>query len=58
MISEECDLDRFIEGIKDLTYHEFLTFTLKEGYASDDVLTHKHGLVPPDLPGPSEQSGQ
>ncbi len=41
MISEEYDLDQFIEGIKDLTYHEVLTFTLKEGYASDDILVHK-----------------
>jgi len=41
MISKEYDLDRFIEEIKDQTYHEVLTFTLTEGYASDDVLVHK-----------------
>jgi hypothetical protein len=41
MISEECDLDRFIDAIKDLTYHEVLTSTLKEGYATDDLLVHK-----------------
>ncbi len=41
MISEECHLDRFIEAIKDLTYHEVLTFTLKEGYAADDLIVRK-----------------
>ncbi len=41
MISEECNLDRFIDAIKDLTYHEVLTSTLKEGYATDDFLVHK-----------------
>jgi len=41
MISEECDLDRFIDAIKDLAYHEVLTSTLKEGYATDDLLVHK-----------------
>ncbi len=41
MISEECDLDRFIDAIKDLTYHEVLTSILKEGYATDDLLVHK-----------------
>ena len=41
MISEDCDLDMFIEAIKDLTYHEVLTLTLKEGYATDDLLAHK-----------------
>lgn len=40
MISESCDLDGFIEAIKDLTYHEVLTSTLKEGYATDDLLVH------------------
>lgn len=38
MISEECDLERFIDAIKDLTYHEVLTLTLKEGYAADDLI--------------------
>ena len=41
MISEDCDLDSFIDAIKDLTYHEVLTSTLKEGYATDDLLVHK-----------------
>ncbi len=41
MISEECDLDSFIDAIKDLAYHEVLTSTLKEGYATDDLLVHK-----------------
>jgi hypothetical protein len=41
MISEEGDLDRFIDAIEDLTYHEVLTFTLKEGYAADDLIVHK-----------------
>ena len=41
MISEDCDLDRFIDTIKDLNYHEVLTLTLKEGYATDDLLIHK-----------------
>ncbi|HII07860.1 MAG TPA: hypothetical protein HA349_11280 [Methanotrichaceae archaeon] len=41
MISEECDLDSFIDSIGDLTYHEVLTITLKEGYATDDLLVHK-----------------
>ncbi|KQC15227.1 MAG: hypothetical protein APR56_02530 [Methanosaeta sp. SDB] len=40
MISEECNLDSFIDAIKDLTYHEVLTFTLKEGYTTDDLLVH------------------
>ncbi len=41
MISEECDLESFIDAIKDLTYHEVLTITLKEGYATDDLIVHK-----------------
>jgi len=41
MISKECDLDTFIDAIKDLIYHEVLTITLKEGYAADDLLVHK-----------------
>ncbi len=41
MISEEGDLDSFIDAIKDLTYHEVLTFTLREGYAADDHIVHK-----------------
>ena len=41
MISESCDLDSFIEAIIELTYHEVLTSTLKEGYATDDLLVHK-----------------
>ena len=41
MISESCDLDSFIDAIKDLTYHEVLTTTLKVGYATDDLLVHK-----------------
>jgi hypothetical protein len=41
MISEECDLDSFIDAIKDLAYHEVLTFTLKEGYAADDLIVHQ-----------------
>jgi hypothetical protein len=41
MISEEGDLDRFIDAIEDLTYHEVLTSTLKEGYAADDLIAHK-----------------
>lgn len=41
MISEECNLDRFIDAIEDLTYHEVLTTILKEGYAADDHIVHK-----------------
>ena len=41
MISEDCDLDRFIDTIKDLNYHEVLTLTLKEGYATDDLIVHQ-----------------
>jgi len=41
MISEDCDLDRFIEAIEDLPYHDLLIFTLKEGYAADDLIVHK-----------------
>ncbi|KQC14376.1 MAG: hypothetical protein APR56_03870 [Methanosaeta sp. SDB] len=41
MISEECDLDRFIDAIEDLTYHDVLTLTLKEGYAADDLIVHR-----------------
>jgi hypothetical protein len=41
MISEECDLDQFIEAITDMYYPEFYISILKEGYASDDVLVHK-----------------
>ncbi len=41
MISEDCDLDSFISAVKDLTYHEVLTSTLKEGYATDDLIVHK-----------------
>ena len=48
MISEECDLDSFIDAIKDLAYHEVLTYTLKEGYATDDLLVHKKRDGGPD----------
>jgi len=41
MISEDCDLDRFIESIEGLPYHDLLIFTLKEGYAADDLLVHR-----------------
>jgi hypothetical protein len=41
MISESCDLDGFIEAIKDLTYHEVLTSILKEGYEADDLFVSK-----------------
>jgi len=41
MISKKCDLDEFIEAVKDKPYHEFLTLTLKEGYASDDILVRE-----------------
>ncbi|HRW82716.1 MAG TPA: hypothetical protein P5049_04585 [Methanothrix sp.] len=41
MISEDCDLDSFISAVKDLTYHEVLTSTLKEGYGTDDLIVHK-----------------
>ena len=41
MISEDCDLDSFIDAIEDLAYHEVLTVTLKEGYATDDLIVHK-----------------
>lgn len=58
MISEECDLDRFIDAIEDLTYHEILTFTLKEGYAADDLIAHKKrdGAADEVLEGISEYS--
>jgi hypothetical protein len=56
MISEECDLDRFIDAIKDLTYHEILTLTLKEGYAADDliVLRKRGGAADEELERISE----
>lgn len=41
MISESCDLDGFIEAIKDLTYHEVLSSILKEGYEADDLFVSK-----------------
>jgi hypothetical protein len=41
MISEDGDLDRFIDAIEDLTYHEVLTTTLKEGYEADDLIVHR-----------------
>ena len=41
MISESCDLDGFIESIKDLRYHEVLTSILKEGYEADDLLVSR-----------------
>lgn len=41
MISEECDLDQFIDAIKDMSYHEFYIAILKEGYATDNVLIYK-----------------
>lgn len=41
MISEDCDLDSFIEAIVDLTYHEVLTSILREGYESNDLLVHE-----------------
>lgn len=41
MISEDCDLDRFIDEIEGLPYHDLLVSTLKEGYATDDLLVHK-----------------
>ncbi|MDF0591652.1 hypothetical protein [Candidatus Methanocrinis natronophilus] len=41
MICEDCDLDRFIEAIEDLPYHELLVSTLKEGYAADDLLVQR-----------------
>jgi hypothetical protein len=46
---EDCDLDRFVEAIKGRPYHEVLTKTLKEGYASDDR------LVPRNRDGSSEE---
>jgi hypothetical protein len=59
MISEECDLDRFINAIKELTYHEVLTSTLKEGYAADDLLIHKKrdGAADEELEKISEYNG-
>jgi len=41
MISEEGNLDRFIDAIEDRTYHEVLTTILKEGYVADDHIVHK-----------------
>jgi len=41
MISEMCDLDKFIEAIEDLPYHMVLTSILNEGYAADDKLAHR-----------------
>lgn len=51
MISESCDLDGFIESIKDLTYHEVLTSILKEGYEADDLLVfrRREGDAAPEL---------
>lgn len=51
MISEDCDLDRFIEAIEDLPYHELFIFTLKEGYAADDLLVHRRreGASPEEM---------
>ncbi|NYT02280.1 MAG: hypothetical protein GKC10_05965 [Methanosarcinales archaeon] len=51
MISEDCDVDRLIGTIKELPYHEVLTFTIKEGYACDDLLVHckKEGASEEDL---------
>ncbi|MHC1631250.1 MAG: hypothetical protein ACXQT4_02995 [Methanotrichaceae archaeon] len=48
MISEKCDLNKFVEAIKDRPYHEVLTLTLREGYDSDDVLIHKKNEAPDD----------
>jgi len=41
MISEDCDIDRFIEAVKELPYHEVLITTINEGYACDDLLVHR-----------------
>jgi hypothetical protein len=51
MISEDCDLDRFIEAIEDLPYHDLLIFTLKEGYDTDDLLVHRRreGATPEEM---------
>lgn len=51
MISIDCDLDRFIEAIEDLPYHELLVSILKEGYAADDLLVHRRreGASPEEM---------
>ena len=51
MISKSCDLDGFIESIKDLRYHEVLTSILKEGYEADDLLVSRRrkGDAAPEL---------
>jgi hypothetical protein len=56
MISEDCDMDRFIDAIADLPYHDLLIFTLKEGYAADDLLVHRRreGASPEEMERISE----